>query len=307
MVLAHTHAGAEKGIGPYEGPGGIRQLIEGEGPLLPVFFVDESRHVVVVGLQVIVQGSHEFRAQVEGRKVGNGQMGIAVNHREKHGQGGQGGGHHPVPFGGSQMTGRGESQQRERQEHHVFPEALHRCKGDGLPETAAVHLGPGERENKGDGGKKDHHHTGHPGTQHAQHARNQGYAHKGLHRAQEHTQHPGRRKQESQMEELEILRNDEHGAHRVFHFQKAGHQENNAQQDGRQAAQFQVCVLHDRQASTAARTLAKIASGGSMAPEGSLQSMRRKRASRRVSPRYSSRTLCWKAISASWISCAPSR
>ena len=84
------------------------------------------------------------------------------------------------------------------------------------------------------------------------------------------------------MEVLEIFLHDEHGAHRVDDFQETGYQKDDTHQKGGQTAQTLIIRVHGRNGSMVSRTLEKMASGGSISPAGSAQSIRRKCLSRRV-------------------------
>ena len=80
---------------------------------------------------------------------------------------------------------------------------------------------------------------------------------------------------------------------RIHELQKARPQEQDPDKDGRLSPE----PFHSW--STTDLTRAKMASGGSMRPFSSEQSMRRKRGSLRVSATYISRTVFWKAMEAS--------
>ena len=78
---------------------------------------------------------------------------------------------------------------------------------------------------------------------------------------------------------------DELGAHRVDQLEQTGHQEYDAYQQGGETAEPLIRVSHGRYGSILARTRSKIASGGSILPFLSAQSILRKWESLTVSPR----------------------
>ena len=187
--------------------------------------------------------------------------------------------------GHAEVLERHEGDEREHQQDDVFPESLGMRQVDGFPEAAAVHDRIRDPEDEGDDGEEDDHGRGHDGRQlpvHAGDERRAGYA---FQQGQAHTEGLRQPLQESDVEELEVFAHDEARTHRVQQFEQAGEQEGQADKDGAQAPQSMMGYFHTRTGSTAARTLVKISSGGSIRPSASPQSMRRKCGSRAASER----------------------
>ena len=200
-----------------------------------------------------------------------------------------------------------KGERRQQQQSHILEETLRMGQMDGLAEAAAVHRRVKNPEQQRKHGEPAQQHIGKEGRHLPQYTGNKADTHQALGEREENAQNPGRRSNPGQVQELEVLRNDEHGSHRVAQFENARDQENDAQQAGGAAAESQVHSVHDRKGSTAAWILAKMSSGGSMWPLASEQSIRRNLASLSVSFTYRLRTFFWNSMDASWMSWAPER
>ena len=174
------------------------------------------------------------------------------------------------------MMDRDEGEQRQQQQHHILEETLQVRKVHGLAKTAAVHFRIGPPEDEGDDGEKREQRVCNPGGDFAEHAGDKRYAKGRLQQREKDADHLGCRRHEVQVEELEILRDNEHRPHRVHDFEDTGTKQENAYEHRHEAAQPKVVVLHGRKGSTVWRTRLKMASGGNMEPSGALQSILRK-------------------------------
>ena len=257
--------------------------------------------------RLVVQRSKQAGTPVEGREIHYGKVRIAIDNRSDNGQHGYTGRYRLAAPGVPKFTERDKSQYRHQQECDILEETLCMRQVDCLAKTAAVHGRIKNPQRQGKQRKAAQHHAGHNGRYLPQHAGNKADAHGALRRAQGNAKALGCRNEPGHVQKLEVLCHDEHGPHRIPQFKNTRNQEHNTQQARGAAPQTKISSFHFRNGSTVALILAKMASGGSMWPLSSAQSMRWNCASRSVSFTYRLRTLFWNSMDASWISCAPER
>ena len=171
-------------------------------------------------------------------------MSIAVNDHKEQRHARQNGRHDTVSLGTAEVMEGRERDDAEQKKNDILPETLRVRQMDGLAKAAAVHGRVQHPQHKRDDGEKAQQDIRENSRQLAQHTGNERHAHTGLQHRQRDAQPLGRRHHPRHLEETEILLQNEHGPHRVHHFQEARYQEDDAHQDCRKTTETLIRGIH---------------------------------------------------------------
>ena len=172
---------------------------------------------MVIRRHFIVQGGIKLRAPVEGGEIHDGKVPITVNNHKQERKTRQDCRHNAVALGTAKVMEGRERNDAQQEQNHIFPETLRMRQVDGLPKAAAVHAGIEHPQHKRDDGEKTKQHVRQDRRHLPEHAGNERYAHGSLCHRQRDAQPLGRRHEPRHLEITEILLQDEHSAHRVYH------------------------------------------------------------------------------------------
>ena len=200
----------------------------------------------------VIEGCEDACAPVEGREVHHGEVDVAIDRHADDRQHGDDGRYGLARPRASELFEGSERQHGQQQKGDVLQETLRMRQMQGLAEAAAVHGRVEDPQQQRKDGKPAQHRIGKDGRCLPQYAGNQADAHRALRDGHRNAQPLGGGNEEGDMEELEVLRHDEHGSHRIPQFKNTRNQEHNTQQARSAAPQTKISSFHFKNGSTAA-------------------------------------------------------